>query len=586
MKIQSRHTLVSLVLLLCSLAIHAQNRGGPGSTNADSLKEVLVLQPPDTNKVLNLFRLSSYYRWRNPDSSFYYAHKALKLAEDLDYEGGIFWSLTAVCGASILAGDYPKELEYAFRALALSKKLNQPRMTGFANGMMSEYYYNLGEYETSLKHWRHVVRIIEKWFPYEEYVSWGNLSRIYGAMDLPDSAMVYARKALDKIREGQGMNQYWHPRQLALTYLCMADAFAGKSIYDSALIYYRSSLSLSENNEWEIHLIDNYNGIASVYRATNGLDSAEWYAKKVLSAKIAGSYPASTLKAANLLADVYELKNIPDSALKYVKVSGAMKENLFNREKIMAMQDIHYREQEKERELAESKSRLRERFIMITLLVVFIAALVIVVVVLRNSRQKHLQRMRNSIADDLHDDIGSTLSSINIMGELARRKAPEASVLLDSISESTISMQENMSDIVWAIKTENDRFENVLRRMNAFASEVLDAKGVGLNFSCDAALASSRLSMKQRKNMYLFFKEAINNAVRHANANEVSVSIVKKWHQLEMVIDDDGKGFDVEQAYRGNGMTTLRRRAEELGGTINIQSRLGEGTSVQLSFRI
>lgn len=194
--------------------------------------------------------------------------------------------------------------------------------------------------------------------------------------------------------------------------------------------------------------------------------------------------------------------------------------------------------------------------------------------------------MRNSIADDLHDDIGSTLSSINIMGELARRKAPEASVLLDSISESTISMQENMSDIVWAIKTENDRFENVLRRMNAFASEVLDAKGVGLNFSCDAALASSRLSMKQRKNMYLFFKEAINNAVRHANANEVSVSIVKKWHQLEMVIDDDGKGFDVEQAYRGNGMTTLRRRAEELGGTINIQSRLGEGTSVQLSFRI
>ena len=136
--------------------------------------------------------------------------------------------------------------------------------------------------------------------------------------------------------------------------------------------------------------------------------------------------------------------------------------------------------------------------------------------------------MRNSIADDLHDDIGSTLSSISIMSELAKAKSPEASPLLASIGESTISMQENMSDIVWAIKSENDRFENVLQRMNQFASEILDAKNIALDFTSDASLSTSRLTMKQRKNLYLFFKEAINNAAKHSDAKKISVSYFSK----------------------------------------------------------
>lgn len=440
MKILARHTVVSVTLLLCSFAVQAQNRGWVDKTNADSIKGMVAIQPADTNKVHNLFRLSSYYRWHHPDSSLYYAHQALRLAEELDFETGIFWSLTAVCGASILAGDYPRELEYAFRALALSKKLNQPRMTGFANGMMSEYYYNLGEYETSLKYWREVMKVIENWFPHEEYVSFGQLSRIYQGMGQPDSAMAYAKKAFERISADQRMNRYFHPRQVALMHWGLAEALAGKAMYDSALFHYRTSISLSVNNDWEVLMIDNYNGVASVFKETKNLDSVEWYARKALSTRIARSYPGCAINSANLLFDLYQLKNNPDSALKYVRMAAAFKENLFNREKIMAIQDIHYREQEREREIQESESRLRNRFVMLSSLVVFMALLMIVIVVLRNIRQRQFQNMRNGIADDLHDDIGSTLSSIGIMGELAKQRAPEASALLDSISESTTAM--------------------------------------------------------------------------------------------------------------------------------------------------
>jgi signal transduction histidine kinase len=582
-----RNIVLFSILILCSFTAYTQARGWyEGRSGVDSLKKVLATQIADTNKVKTLSRLSSSYRLYYPDSSLAYAQQALELAEILDYEVGIFWSMAAICGASILVGNYPLELEYAFKALSLSKKLNNPRITGFGNGMLSDCYYNLGEYDTSLSYWREVMKIIEQWFPAEMYVSWGNLSSIYEGMNQPDSAMLYAKKAYEKIKEDQSLNKYWHPRQVSLTYTCLGNAFAGKAGYDSALFYYRMAIPLSVNNYWEINLIDSYNGVATVYKATGKLDSAVWYAKKVLAAKIAKSYPVSSLKAANLLSDVYELKDRPDSTLKYLRMAIGLKESLFNRRKIMAIQNIHYKEQEKQKEIADSKLKLRNQFIMYFLMAAFIAVLAIVSIVLKNKRQKQLQSIRNSIADDLHDDIGSTLSSISIMSELAKAKSPEASSLLTSIEESTISMQENMSDIVWAIKSENDSFENVLQRMNQFGSEILDAKNIELDFVSDETLSSFRLTMKQRKNLYLFFKEAITNAAKHSDAKRISVHIFQKDHHVEMIIKDNGKGFDTSQTFRGNGMSTLKKRVDELGGYFNIQSQMNEGTVVEVKFKI
>lgn len=580
MKILTRNIVLFLVSLFPFTA-YGQHLG-----TIDSLKNVLHEQKEDTNKVRTLFHLSSAYRLHHPDSSLAYAQQSLELAEILDYEVGIFWSMTAVCGSSVLVGNYPLELEYAFKALSLSKKLNDPRIKGFGNGVLSDCYYNLGEYDASLSYWREVMKIIEQWFPDEMYVSWGNLSRIYEGMDQPDSAMVYAKKAFEKVKEHKWLSNQRNHRQVSLIYTCLGNAFAKKSGYDSALFYYRKGILLSVSNYLEIQLVDGYNGVAAVYKATGNLDSSAWYARKVLAAKIAKSYPISSLKAANLLSDVYELKNRPDSTLKYLRMAIGLRENLFTREKMMAIQNLHYKERDKQKEIADEKLKLRNQFTMYFLLATFIGILVIVSIVLRNKRQKQLQRMRNSIADDLHDDIGSTLSSISIMSELAKAKAPEASHLLASIGESTLSMQENMSDIVWAIKSENDSFENVLQRMNQFASEILDAKNIVLDLISDEALSTSRLMMKQRKNLYLFFKEAINNAAKHSDARTIFVHIFQKDHDVEMIIRDNGKGFDTRQAFHGNGMSSLKKRADELGGYFTIQSTINEGTVVELKFRI
>ena len=521
-----------------------------------------------------------------PDSSLVYAHQALNLAETLEDEEGIFWAMTTMCNASRITGNYPMELEYAFDALSLSKKLNTPRITGFGHGVLSDCYYNLGEYDSCLRYWRVVMRVIEQSFPDEMHVAWANLSRIYRAMDQSDSAMIYVKKAFEHINRDQSLNKYWHPRQVGLIYAELGTSFAGHGDYDSALYYYRLCMPAAVYNNWEMDLMDVYNGVAAVHKATGELDSAVWYSDKVLTAEVTRSYPVSALTAANLLTEVYELKEQSDSVLKYVRMAIGMKDSLFNREKIMAIQNLTYRERERQEALATAELEFRNKVIFFCSLAVLLAALVIAGIQFKHNRQRQLQRMRNSIADDLHDDIGSTLSSISIMAELAKTRSAEAPTLLASIGESTISMQENMGDIVWAIKSENDRFENVLRRMNAFASGILEAKGIAMDFVDDEALSTSKLSMEQRKNLYLFFKEVIANVAKHSNAKNVSVRIFQKERNVEMVIRDDGVGFDTQQTFQGNGMSTLKKRASELNGFFKIQSRINEGTCVELKFKI
>ncbi len=366
----------------------------------------------------------------------------------------------------------------------------------------------------------------------------------------------------------------------------LGNAFASKAQYDSALYYYRMGIPVSRYYYLETDMIDDYNGIAVVYNVTGKVDSAVWYAQKVLTEKVTKTYPVGFLKAANLLAAIYELKNKPDSTLKYLRIVVSLKDSLFNRDKTIAVQNLTYKEKERERELEDSRIKVQNRFRTYFLLAGLLAILLITGILLRNHRQKQLQNMRNSIADDLHDDIGSTLSSISIMSELAKQQSPEALPLLASIGENTITIQENMSDIVWAIKAENDRFENVLQRMNQFAFEILDAKNIELDFTNDASLSTLRLTMGQRKNFYLFFKEVINNAAKYSDAKKVSVCIAQKDHHIEMNIADNGKGFDSARIFNGNGMSTLRKRGTELNADFKISSHINQGTAIQLKFKI
>ncbi len=204
-----------------------------------------------------------------------------------------------------------------------------------------------------------------------------------------------------------------------------------------------------------------------------------------------------------------------------------------------------------------------------------------------STRQKlKLQTLRNKIASDLHDDVGSTLSSISIFSQIAKKQSNEVIPLLDTIGDSSRKMLDAMADIVWTINPENDQFEKFILRMKGFAYELLGAKGIDFEFVADEDLSNLKLPMDVRKNLYLIFKEATNNMVKYADANKAKFVIKREKDNLIMMISDKGKGFDMNELTDGNGIKNMKKRADEIGAHLLMESCPGNGTSIQLIIAI
>src|SRR6476661_5544186 len=200
-----------------------------------------------------------------------------------------------------------------------------------------------------------------------------------------------------------------------------------------------------------------------------------------------------------------------------------------------------------------------------------------------------LERVRHRIARDLHDDMGSTLSSISILSQLARNhqrneRPVQAATLLEQIGDSSRRMLDSMDDIVWAINPAHDDLTGVTARMRAFASEVLEARGVELRFTTTPNIAGLRLPMEARREFFLIFKEAVNNLAKYAQAEHATVEVSYAQRQLQLLVQDDGTGFDLSAPARGggNGLTNMRSRAAALRGQFTIDSKPGQGTRLRL----
>lgn len=212
----------------------------------------------------------------------------------------------------------------------------------------------------------------------------------------------------------------------------------------------------------------------------------------------------------------------------------------------------------------------------------------------RRRERQNLEALRNRISQDLHDEIGSTLSSISLFGTVADkslREDPEkAHQLLKRINLNATNTIESMNDIVWAIKTKNDSMLHLVSRMRNYASELEDTGEWQITIHCDPELGEKNLDMIQRRNIYLIFKEAVNNAVKYSEGNAINIEIRSVRNAIRVEVRDNGKGFEPDKAaenersFGGNGILNMRTRAEELGGKLQINSALGEGSSVILVF--
>ncbi|MET3129694.1 signal transduction histidine kinase [Arcicella rosea] len=194
-------------------------------------------------------------------------------------------------------------------------------------------------------------------------------------------------------------------------------------------------------------------------------------------------------------------------------------------------------------------------------------------------------QMRNRIARDLHDDIGSTLSSIGILSQVVEtqidKKDSSLKKLVGRISESSQNVQRSLSDIVWTTKQTEESLDSVIVKMKEFTAEMLEPKNIDYTFSV-SDISCIQFSPLKQYNIYLIFKEAVNNSVKYAQASNVEIAIFFTEEYFTIIVKDNGIGFDEGNVKQGNGLNNMQERALAMNGKIQILTKPQKGTLIEL----
>jgi signal transduction histidine kinase/ligand-binding sensor domain-containing protein len=201
-----------------------------------------------------------------------------------------------------------------------------------------------------------------------------------------------------------------------------------------------------------------------------------------------------------------------------------------------------------------------------------------------------LERIRTRIATDLHDDIGASLSRMAILSEVVKQQTGTLNMTtyntLNEIADSARALVDSMSDIVWAIDPRKDNLKSVAQRIRQFASDVLESRQIRWTFEVPEELEKIKLSPDERRHLYLIFKEALNNIVKHSSSTETKLRIFIENNKLYGEISDNGRGFvmpDPEVSFMGmggNGLKNMQARASEVGGRLELDSAPGKGAQI------
>ncbi len=197
-----------------------------------------------------------------------------------------------------------------------------------------------------------------------------------------------------------------------------------------------------------------------------------------------------------------------------------------------------------------------------------------------------IERLRSKIAADLHDDIGAGLTEISIMGEVISRKLPSSSremiiSEIDRIGTTSRHLIDSMSDIVWLINPRRDSLFDLISRLGDSFKETLHAGDINFTTQNLGSLKNVRLSMEYRQNLFLIFKEALNNSLKYSGATGISLNVELSGKKLVMQLVDNGKGFDTDTVQDGNGLRNMKERAERIGGSLRTDNSPETGTTIE-----
>ncbi len=292
------------------------------------------------------------------------------------------------------------------------------------------------------------------------------------------------------------------------------------------------------------------------------------YLQKQLSHAKAQASKREEATAYRYLSDYYEAAGLMKEALQYHKRYLSLYEEVMHEEndQSIAQLRMQYETEKKDTEIILLKKEKHEALL--------------------------LERLR--LSRDLHDDIGSTLSSLNFYSEIAtgklkRQQQEDVLDILSKIGTASRLMTERISDLVWSINPGNDSLQHTADRLKSLAATLFQYMNISYLFDSKGIDESVSLTIEQRKNLILIYKEALNNIIKYAACKTVTIGLYLYKERLTLSIKDDGTGFDMQQPVNsdrtgGNGLKNMKARAQQISGELAIHSAKGKGTEIMLSF--
>ncbi|PSK91594.1 tetratricopeptide repeat-containing sensor histidine kinase [Taibaiella chishuiensis] len=491
-----------------------------------------------------------------------------------------------------------RNYEQAFAVFLEVEKLMELHGPGAITGY-AEYYSEIAKAYYKFRNYKKSIELMKKGQPYtnRKWDFYNNIGVCFIELNNPDSAIYYLQKALDATVEQKmpdinrtitlgniGYCHYLQKKFQQARPLIQIDLDGALRVGDKGLAL-GAAIPLAD-----IYLTEKKWGRANalLILARKYLAETNYLLKYEKYFLVKSKY--EQLTGNPQLALVYL-----DSAMRDVKRS----DSIFNSLLVMrAQQRADMKTLTEEKQKLDNYKQL-SRIRMWALVAIFASAFTAFLVVryyrnLREKEKKHVEELkrtmelRQRLSADMHDDIGSTLSSISLYTQsLLMLPQPDVQKnILEKIKATTQNVQENISDIIWSVNPSLDAMDQVLARMRAFGADMAENADVQFTFNAAAAIAHLHSEMDMRKNIYLIYKEAVNNAVKYSQCRQIAISFKIDQDSLCMTIEDDGTGFDPKAKQAGNGLVNMQRRADEINARLNILSHPDTGTSIVLTLPV
>ncbi len=600
------------VLALC-LKATAQINGNATREALRSLHAVPVAMFQKLNAATkaNLFATLGlgYYHYGKYDSSDYFYQKALEGFE----ENTVAYAYAALKVAHLFLknGSIYKASDYREKAFRIFSEKKEQAGRVWAEVLLAELYYKQRLYEKAL------ADLQEKyaWFQQQGEVN-GMASVLlfqgnnYYMLMRDDSARICWEQSCRKFLQLGDSNG------VAICYSNLSRVYLDGGKTAEALAYAYKALHTLSDEDYPIVAAGTYQQLGDIYGEQGHYAKAVSYVQKALNAARIIGHKMIVKDCYKSLSELYEAMGQPEPAFKNLRAASRLKDSIqpleFSRQladmqaayesekKEAQIQLLQQRQQISALNMQQQEAALQKQrvllFLSLTVIVAILAAVYFYTARLRLlekiKRQKIVQeteeRERVRIAKDIHDELGSGLSKIKFLTEFLKhphQQQEQRQKTLQSVSETAVALIDNMRDLVWAMNPANTTLDNLLARMREYSADYLEEIPIELEFELPAFIPDKKIAKETSRNIQMILKEALQNMVKHAAATKLSIHITLE-PQFTMVIEDNGRGYDVQQQTQGNGLRNMQTRSEAIGGVLKRNSSPGKGTRIELSVAV